>query len=582
MESGGFYFKSVRTEALNYILSLIGARQSLNRELQREAVMQSKTSFFSLLMILSLCSSFVYADSEKKSAGFILQVAAFPETAESEAENFITKLAEAGEQPIWGTVDLPGRGNWMRVFIGTFKTQIEARQYGEQLVTRRLIKEFIIKKSSEIKSLSRPRSVIRKDASRRQGNPADVAERLFDAAFDGAKSAKQEPAQAEPLKQATVYPLALRLPPTEVAARPPTAPIDNPPRFNQDQTPAPNRQTPNQLKTPPQSNPEELNTRHLQSLRYAQEVSPIRKQGVRASNISLSNNIFSGRFAFAITSRDYTKSLLNLAPTVDLNAIPRADAVAVVFKLIAAQSHASTRFFSPGGFWLAGDTEEGLKRLQWILGTDADLVGIDQNNKVYLDTNLLARRAGVKKSNAADLPLKVFNYLAANEGLLLLVQLTQSQRRFQLFLGHQAVTLGGYVKIGGSVNLDNNYDSRINPHRRNRLKLDLERPPAGFDGLIAINPTARWFNLHTNKLVPDGNITFHELAEAYAKVENGYEYLPTGALPGAHQMALEREIKLKGQRPHTDLVLTLGSNRVIKSDEEWRQFSAEMGGARQQ
>ena len=116
--------------------------------------MQSRQPFFSALITLSLLSSFVYADSQSKNLGFTLQVAAFPETAESEAESFITKIAEAGEQPIWGTIDIPGRGNWIRVFIGTFKTQLEARQYAEQLIARRLIREFIIKKSSEIKSFN--------------------------------------------------------------------------------------------------------------------------------------------------------------------------------------------------------------------------------------------------------------------------------------------------------------------------------------------------------------------------------------------------------------------------------------------
>jgi hypothetical protein len=552
--------------------------------------MQSRQTFFSALIILSLFSSFVYADAQAKTLGFTLQVAAFPETAETEAENFITKIAEAGEQPIWGTIDLPGRGNWIRVFIGTFKSQNEARQYGEQLVARRLITEFIIKKSSEIKSLSRPRSVIRKDASRRQASPANVAESLFDVAAGEAKAAKGERSPEAAQNRGKPLIQAFRLPPNEVAARPPTAAATNNSPFNHEITPAPNRQpaqTPNQQKSPPLTNPKEFNnrsalTRRAQSVLISQNSSTIPDKGWRASNISLSNNIASGRFAFVISSRNFAKSLINFAPTVDLQAIPRADAIQLVFSMIAMESQTPGDSLLQGGLWINGATEEGLERLQWILGTDADLVGINNDNKVYLDTQLLARRAGVYRSKAADAPLKVMNYITANEGLLLLVQLTQSQRRFQLFLGHQVLTLGGYVKISGSINLDNNFDGRINPHRRNRLKLNLERPPTGFDSLIAINPTARWFNLHTNRLVPDGNITFHELAEAYAKVAYGYEYLPSGARPGAHQMALEREILLKAQRPDNDLVLTLGSNRVLKSDEEWKQFSAEIGGARQQ
>jgi hypothetical protein len=549
--------------------------------------MEARQPFFSALIILSLLSSFAYADSQGKSYGFTLQVAAFPETAESEAESFITKIAEAGEQPIWGTIDIPGRGNWIRVFIGTFKTQIEARQYGEQLLTRRLIKEFLIKKSSEIKALSRPRSVIRKDASHRQPSPADVAEHSVDVAASEDKSARQESLQSAP--GAAKLPVrSFRSPPNEVAARPPTPQANQPPSRDREPAPAPNhqlKQTPNQQPTSPPKpseefkNPKGLN-RSLPPSSELQEPATVRGKGVRASNISLFNNIASGRFAFALTTSDHKRTLLRLAPAIDLQAVPRADAISAVFDLIAPKS--PTPDDQPGGLWLGGDTEEGLERLRWILGTDADLLGLDHTNRVYLDLKRLASRIGVYQSKAADAPLKVLNYITANEGLLLLVQLTQSRRRYQLYLGNQVITRGGYVKISGSINLDNNFDARINLHRRNQVKLDLERPPESFDSLIGINPAARWFNLHTNRLVPDGNITFHELAEAFAKVEYGYEYLPSGAMPGAHQIALDREIQLKAQRPDTDVVLTLGSNRVIKSEEEWKQFAAEIGGVRQQ
>jgi hypothetical protein len=166
--------------------------------------------------------------------------------------------------------------------------------------------------------------------------------------------------------------------------------------------------------------------------------------------------------------------------------------------------------------------------------------------------------------------------------LLLLVQLTQGAYRYRLHLGRQAPTAGGDVVVNGSVNLDNNFDSRINSYRRLSKKMEVERPPHGFDCLVAINPEARWFNLPSNRLVQVGNITFHELVEAHAKVGLGYEYLPTTAFPGAHNIAIEREMRLKEQRPLANLVLTLGSNRMLKSEDELRQFYAETGGARQQ
>jgi len=46
------------------------------------------------------------------------------------------------------------------------------------------------------------------------------------------------------------------------------------------------------------------------------------------------------------------------------------------------------------------------------------------------------------------------------------------------------------------------------------------------------------------KQAPDHTITFHELAEAYAKVEHNKQY----AL--AHQEAMDRETRLRDQRPY--------------------------------
>jgi len=81
--------------------------------------------------------------------------------------------------------------------------------------------------------------------------------------------------------------------------------------------------------------------------------------------------------------------------------------------------------------------------------------------------------------------------------------------------------------------------------------------------------------LSTHSWVPVGEITLHELAEAHAKVALGLDYLEQGANPGAHDLALERERRLKAQRPEADIVLTEGSNRVLRSQEEIRLFYAE-------
>jgi hypothetical protein len=165
--------------------------------------------------------------------------------------------------------------------------------------------------------------------------------------------------------------------------------------------------------------------------------------------------------------------------------------------------------------------------------------------------------------------------------LLLLVQLSQGKYRYRLHIARQAPTRGGEVEVTGGLNLDNNFDSRINPHRRSGNKMDNERPPDDFDSLVAINPSAIWFNQLTSQVVPSGHITFHEMAEAHAKLDLGLDYLSSSTGPGAHDVALLREERLKSQRPLSGVVVTLGSNRVLRSEEEAREFFSRPSGHRQ-
>jgi hypothetical protein len=67
------------------------------------------------------------------------------------------------------------------------------------------------------------------------------------------------------------------------------------------------------------------------------------------------------------------------------------------------------------------------------------------------------------------------------------------------------------------------------------------------DDQIAFN--FEWRDQHSEsttklKLAPNWTTTFHELAEAYAKVEGNMQYAQ------AHQKAIDRETKLREQRPY--------------------------------
>jgi len=269
---------------------------------------------------------------------------------------------------------------------------------------------------------------------------------------------------------------------------------------------------------------------------------------------------------------------LGIAPDIDSGLLPRPDPVDLGFRLVNLESRAGFRTTDhKAGLWISGDVAEGLSRLRWIVGPEnAESVNVDSEGRVRLDRKLLAKAARIEESSVDD-PLKALDYITSNEGLLLLVQVSEGRYAYLFHVGRQAPTAGRPVETTGSINLDNNIDSRINPYRKNGKKLDDERPPEGFDSLIGLNPIARWFNLSTNSWVQGGEIVFHELAEAYAKLEFGLDYLDQGFRQGAHATALKREARLKAQRPRDDIVITIGSNRLLRTKHEIRLFYAESG-----
>jgi hypothetical protein len=226
-----------------------------------------------------------------------------------------------------------------------------------------------------------------------------------------------------------------------------------------------------------------------------------------------------------------------------------------------------------GGLWVGGDLAGALDRLRWIAGLEnAYLFHLASDNKVSLNAADLSRAARVGGCSSLEAALALADFLSANEGLLLLVWMMESSHRYLLFLADWAPTAAGPISVGSALNLDRNYDSRINPRRRNGAKLATELPPSGFDSLVAINPAVRWFNLRAKLLVPPGNIAFHELAEAYAKVELGYDYLPQDSWPGAHNFALEKEERLLLQRPLSNGVTTRGQNRILTGADKPPEF----------
>jgi RHS repeat-associated protein len=185
---------------------------------------------------------------------------------------------------------------------------------------------------------------------------------------------------------------------------------------------------------------------------------------------------------------------------------------------------------------ISGDVEEAKKQLCETIGGDCTRITYDPDtNTITVDLT------GID--------------LSVNEGALLVDQLVGSSNVYNLTLGDTVETAGGPVKFDTAIILDNRPDDR---YSRGKRQIDL--PPQGVDAVIGVNPRATLADTQ-NRVVPTSNLVFHELAEAYARVDGGKPYgdslvVNKGAILvgsfelGAHSEAAVRELRLREQRPH--------------------------------
>jgi len=142
----------------------------------------------------------------------------------------------------------------------------------------------------------------------------------------------------------------------------------------------------------------------------------------------------------------------------------------------------------------------------------------------------------------------------------------RGQSVYNLTLGDQYLTAAGLKSLGNEaiVNNSNSFD----PPRFGIDKPAGVRPPAGVDSLVAINPANARFLDSQGRRVALSSTIFHELAEAYSKVDLGKPYVdfelgtvrngmivttPSGFQRGAHNDAVQRELNLRNQRPNLQL-----------------------------
>ncbi len=178
------------------------------------------------------------------------------------------------------------------------------------------------------------------------------------------------------------------------------------------------------------------------------------------------------------------------------------------------------------------------------------IVGSDNCNRVVLD-----QQTGVVTFDTTGLDL------SKNEGALLISQLVNSNKVYDYSVDTNANTAGGPVSLKNEVesNLDDRPDER---YSKGKNPTDL--PPKGVNDQVTINPHEHYVDSQ-GRAVPQWSVAFHELAEAYGKVNEGKSYgdyrdnfiiggttiqLGLEIHEGAHNEAVKREQKLRDQRPN--------------------------------
>jgi RHS repeat-associated protein len=204
------------------------------------------------------------------------------------------------------------------------------------------------------------------------------------------------------------------------------------------------------------------------------------------------------------------------------------------FNLYSYVRNNPLRYIDPTGetLTISGDLEEVKKQLREILGTD------DAEKRVTFN----------EKTNTITVDFSGIDF-EKNEGASVLNDVIKSSNVYDLSIGSSIETLGGQLKLqetakGGSsiANLDNNPDDRMKNGKR-----DIDKPKKGVDDQIGLNFDFRRKNSKSITNLPQAlehTVTFHELAEAYAKVDGNMQYAQ------AHQKAIDRETKLREQRPY--------------------------------
>jgi RHS repeat-associated protein len=224
------------------------------------------------------------------------------------------------------------------------------------------------------------------------------------------------------------------------------------------------------------------------------------------------------------------------------------------------QYNTPARHYSPMGRWLSPDpvviTTERLKNPQQLnlyayvannplqfVDRTGDFLTVTGDQQA--DYNDLCQIAG-DACNRLKIDEKTGNVafdttgldLSKNEGAALINDLVTSTNTYEFSEGPTVETANGPQKVDFIMNLPAFGDQR-----------QIGLPVAGASDVVALflnNPNITKISNTNLKVALDYTVAFHELAEAYAKIEGG----KGGHYEAGHNAAHQREMTLRDQRPY--------------------------------
>jgi RHS repeat-associated protein len=162
---------------------------------------------------------------------------------------------------------------------------------------------------------------------------------------------------------------------------------------------------------------------------------------------------------------------------------------------------------------------------------DLQQIAGDAANRLSMDA-----KTGVVSFDTKDLDL------SKNAGAALVNDLVGSKNTFDFSVGPTIMTDKGPVRIDKiSTNMANLPTFGDQPQIGN--------PPAGVSDILGLNlnnPNMTRVSNTNLKVAPEWTVVFHELAEAYEKIDGG----KGGSYAAGHNAALQRELELRDQRPY--------------------------------